>query len=558
MTKFGIQLALSRPVPASKRSPDAAVRSTFAPRLPQRGTPRSDTLTDILPPFGTNPPSGPVSSTEADLSQRLIQNDPRESWYLTLPSKLAPKQVLQILRSALGGDLWQQHMLGQLMLDSWPRFRKCAYELRMAVAQTKFTVKPFALPGKEPSDKAKAKADLVARAMAGFNPDPFTDERGFHDMVYHLTEPALTGIALEELVWKDAEEYEPGKWQRTPRAAVFIHPRHFTFTNQGRVVIFSDGYGRKDLFNSGPVGYHPDPDKFICGQFVNSGSSLAAGFMRPLAWYWAAKMFNEEWMLQFAQRYGNPFLELEYEKGLQPEEMTALENFAKDAGAQNYLLHPTGSNAKIHPAQSLGTDNPQVHIDRVADEACAELLLGQAATTSPTPGKLGNDETHGRVKREYVEMLAGWTAANPLKQFARALVRVNYGDELEVPEVLADFTESPDPTKVAQTWSSRLMSGLPFVAEEYYKENNCRQPQAGDLVVCGGVMGRMSDPVEVVEVGPQPELEEDFNGAVRAASPVELRELRTLVLAAKAAPHPNGELTVLRAKVRELNARRRR
>lgn len=530
------------------------VKAAAAP-LPPRGQ-RADALSDLLPPFGNNPPSGPVSVTESDLSRRLVASDPRESWYLTLPTKLAPKQVVQILRSALGGDLWQQFMLSQLMLDTWPRFAKCAHELRMAVAMVKFVVKPVSLPGKEPTPAALAKADLVSRAMQSFAPDPFSDEGGWQDLVYHLSDPIINGIAMEELHWKEAEEWSPGKWQRVLRACSFVHPRHFTFTNQGRMVVFTSDYGRQTMFSpfGGPAAYYPDADKFLCGKFVRSGSALAAGFMRPLAWYWAAKMFNKEWMLQFAQRYGNPFLEIEYEKGMQSDELDKLEDFAKEAGSSNYLMHPTGSTSKIHPAQSLGADNPQVHIDRVADEACAELLLGQAATTTPVPGKLGNDDQHGKVKREYVEMLAAWVAATPLKQLARALVRVNYGEETEVPEMVADFTESPDPQKVASTWSSRLATGLPFVAEEYYAENSCRQPKPGDLVVCQGVIGHMGEHGDTVEVGPR---EEDEEEAVRAATPTELRQLRSLLVAAKNAPHPNGEAKAVQAMLRELVNRRR-
>lgn len=555
MTRLGLQLAKNRPVPA--RLQTRTVRA-ISPPLP---APRliGGEMTDILPPFGTNPPRGPVNRYELDLGERAIHADPREAWYLTLPSKLSPKQVLQILRSALGGDLWQSFMLTQLMLDSWPMFAKCSHELRMAVSQVKFVVQADGEEGTDPTPEATEKAALVARAINGFAPNPFTDEVEFSGMVYHLTDPILNGMAIEELLWKEAEEYQPGAWQRLPRAAAFVHPRNYTFTNDGQVVLFDQNFSRRltefNLLGIGREALRADPDKFICGQFLRSGAALGAGFMRPLAWYWSAMVFNKEWMLRHAQRYGNPFLDITYKPGLSQKEMDDLETFAQKAGNQNFILHPEGSVINVHPAQSLGPDNAQREIKREADEACQLLLLGQTATSTPTPGKLGNDEQHGKVKREYVEMLAGWTAKNPLKQFARAVVRVNYGNETYVPNIIPDFTEAADPLKVAQTWGSRLMTGLPFSAEEYYEENSCKMPEPGDLVVVNGVMGRMGETNEVVEVGPV-EMEEE-GAVVQSATKEELAELRGLLVKAQEAKYPNGELRAVHEKIRLINQRRK-
>lgn len=538
----------------------------------------------MIPPFGTNPPSGPVSPYESDLSARAVSNDPRESWYLTFPSKLAPKQVLQILRSALGGDLWQSFMLCQLMLDTWPMFAKCAHELRTAVSQTKFEVKPFTVPGAEPTKSAKEKADLVAMAMQSFAPDPFTDEKEFTGLVYHLTDPILNGTAIEEIIWREPQEAGNGRWVRLPRAASFVHPRHFTWGNDGRILLFDEEKTRYDWapYGLGRRAFVPDPDKFICGQFLRSGGALGAGFMRPLAWYWSAMVFNKEWMLTFAQKYGQPFLDIAYKPGMNEAEMAKLEDFASKAGNQGYLLHPEGSEVNIHPAGSLGPDNAQRHIKDEANEQCQLLLLGQTATTTPTPGKLGNDTQHGKVRREYVEMAAGWTAANPLKQFARQIVRVNYGEETEVPEFVSDFTEAASPADVAQTWNNRLSSGLPFDAEEYYKENSTKMPEPGDLIVVKGFIGRMGENDLTVEVGPQPlpapepgepgqgqgnlpnraagEPSEpsDIKAIIKAATREELKELRRLIVVAKEAPHQNGELAAVHAKVADIAARRLR
>jgi len=113
----------------------------------------------FMPPMGSTMAKSPVGYEDVQPIERTIRNDPRESFYWTLPNKLTPQQCLQMLRAALAGDLFQQFNLCQLMLDTWPRFAKCAHELRMAVAMVKFVVKPVSLPGKEPTPAALAKAE---------------------------------------------------------------------------------------------------------------------------------------------------------------------------------------------------------------------------------------------------------------------------------------------------------------------------------------------------------------------------------------------------------------
>ena len=81
------------------RSP--LVKAAAFPISPPKGADPAtrNQAVNILPPFGTNPPRGPLADAQADLSARTIIGDPRELWYLSLPSKLTPRQVLIRSRS---------------------------------------------------------------------------------------------------------------------------------------------------------------------------------------------------------------------------------------------------------------------------------------------------------------------------------------------------------------------------------------------------------------------------------------------------------------------------
>lgn len=490
-------------------------------------------------------------------------------------------QCLNILRAALGGDIWQQWQLLSLMLDTWPTFRMAAHQLRESVAYTKFNVMPWCEEGEEPTPEARERAGLVSRAMKSMNPNPFTDEKGFSGMVYDMTDAMLNGLCLVELLWerRRVATKNGGTQEMMPRAAAWVHPRHFTFTNTGEIAVFDDDYGRlydDPRVNRTPVSQgSPDPDKFMASQFISrSGSSLGAGFMRPLVWYWAARQFNNEWMLNTAKQYGAPFIDISYRPGQsEQDERNKLAQFLKNAGAERRLIHPEGTVATIHPAQSLGGDNPQRYLTEEADKMCLFLLLGQESSTKSIPGQLGGQDVKMDVKEERVGALASWVARNPLRQFARAILRQNYGNDDLCPEIVPDRTRPLGSAEVSTLVSSINASGMPVRADELYKKIGFTQPEPGDVIVQRGeviemlteeekyeqAMEQQQEQMEMQQAA-QPPVEAtdhvrpfDVAAVLHRCTPEQLREVENLVTAAERATHLNGENDLLQTHLRKLH-----
>ncbi len=421
-----------------------------------------------------------------DLEDRAIRGDPRELWYLALPNKLTPQQCLQILRAALGGDLWQQWQLLSLMSDTWPVFRMAAHQLREAVAYARFNVVPYAEEGSEPSDEAKEKAGLVNRAFKAFKPNAASDEKGFSGFAYDMLDAMLNGVTMCEISWTRDEH----GWM--PRASSWVHPRHFTFSNDGLIALTDDRtasqFGMLSFAERRALPGGVNPNKFIVGQFMSrSGSALGAGFMRPLVWYWAARQWNQEWMLNTAKQFGSPFIDITYVPGKSDaEERAKLMAFTKNAGPERRLIHPEGTKATIHPPMALGSDNPQRYLSEEADKMALFLLLGQETTTKSIPGQLGGGDLKMDVKQERVYALSCWLARNPIRQLARAILRLNYGNEHECPEIVPDFTRPLTSVEVGQIAGSVCASGLIVRADEFYKKIGFTQPEVGDLVMNRG------------------------------------------------------------------------
>ena len=580
-------LKVFRPAQAIQASESFATRSLVNQVFEATGaTVKAGSVHLPTLPVYTNenvPMTQPVMGWSDALEDRAIRSDPRENWYLTLPEKLTPQQAVNIIRAALGGDIWQLHMLDQLMESRWPTYRMAKHQLREAAAFTKYTTHPHCEEGEEPTPEATEKAALVARAMRSFSPNQFTDEKGFSGFVYDCANIGI-GMSVEEIIWQRKRTKKYGE-EMLPRAACFVHPRHFTFNNLGVLCVYDNDYAREyddpNTQRRNPIlwGTEPDPDKFICAQVqTKSGSALGAGYMLPIIWLFVARQWCNEWALNTAKQFGSAFIDITYKPGSSDvDERAKLAAFLKNAGAERRLIHPEGTVATIHPAQSLGSDNPQRYILEESDKQCLFLLLGQTGTTQATPGKLGDSSTHQDVKEERVLGLTQWLAHNPIKQFARAVLRQNYGNDDDCPEIVPDRTRPLSSGEVGALVTQINGSGIPVRADEFYKKIGFSQPEPGDVIIQRGEVSEMlteeekyeqhmeqaqdqmemqaqaqGQPQEQVEASDKAIVRFDTATVLHRCTPEQLREVESLVTAAERATHLNGEHDALQRHLKKL------
>lgn len=510
--------------------------------------------------------------------RREVASDPLGDWYLALPSKLEPKQVESILRQALAGNIWQQTQLTNRMLESWPMFKKCAMEVRDAVANAKYVVHPFALPGKRPTARAQEKADLVTRAISGFDTDRFADEDGFRGMVYDLTDSVLNGVALCELMWNRESPDGQGGAEIRPRASAYVSPRHYCPQPDGSIGIGDSGEEGSWLSFPTQPKRQPkplNPHKFLAAKFKSkSGSFLGAGLMRTLAYYWTTVVYGRDFMFSFAQKHGNPFLSIPYESGIPETEVARFEQVARRAAAQGWCVHPNTGKIEVTPAQAMSGDNAQLVLMRMADEACQMLMLGQTLTSSAPAngGTRAQGVVHEGVRQDRLEALTDWMGELLTEQFAESVVWANYRETSERPTIVADMEQPLTPEQRVAFLAGVSNSRVPLPVEPVYKKLNFPVPQPGEEVVQNGeikVLGeamtddekferQLGQQVEQAQVAVQFQSEQvqavevRHRRAVARATDSELDELEELAGRAERAPHVNGEAAAVKAKLAEI------
>jgi phage gp29-like protein len=527
-----------------------------------------------------------------DLSDRAVNADPMGDWYLALPTKLPPKEIENILRMALAGNPWQAYQLVQRMRDSWPMFNKCCYELRSAVAHSQFVVHPYTEPGENPTDSAKAKADLVRRSLASFKPNRFAEEEGFQGLVFDLTDAVLNGVSIVELLWNENAVDPEGKREKNIRASAFVHPRHYLFRADGQVSVVQSNTAELLAFPRPILGTvattQPqlnNPSKFMVAKFKSkSGTALGAGWMRPLAYQWAMIAYGHDFMMNFAQKYGNPFMDIPYQSGIPEPEVAKFERLAKRAANQGYCVHPNTGEIKITAAQAMGGENPIVQMKKMADENCQMLILGQNLTsTSPKQGgSRAQGDVHADIRNERIEGILRWVAGILTEQLVESLMLENYGEGFdERPAVEPDLTRPLDALEQAQFLQALSTCTVPLPLADTYKKMGISAPATGDQVLVSGKIGMLGDTETDIDANPAPPAPPTATGpdgkplpnspaalekeaaqgrlskarlrVVLANLPKEeLIEISNLVTAAEKAPHHNGEATALKTRLEEL------
>ena len=518
----------------AERNTVAAIALAAGRQVIQTPSPTPGVSNFRLAPKPPTPAPYPAPQLPVALgTDRVIPNDPRDSWALALPNRLSPAQVITILRAALAGDSYRAFQLQRLMLESWPMFRKCQHELRDPVCTTRYVVKEYGFTGKgrKVSPLAHEKADLIRRAMANFAPAPFTDERGWHSMVYDLCDAVNGGSSAEEMLWHPLCDWGGGK-EILPRAAAWAHPRHFNFSQFGILTRNNPGWSQMFMFDAPPPAYSPaqalDPTKFLFAQFKSgSGSTLAEGFMRPLAIRWAYIMFAQELQFLSAQNHGAPWVDCTYPKSFVAKDLDDLEANLRKGMANRYFMHLEGSVIESVDGKAMGSQDPQQQLMDKADQVCMELYLGTEASTKSQAGKLGGsnaNDPQAKKTRERVQGVTNWLCNDVLPHFVAAVLYRNYCRPnaqglydpqdvaqalVERPTIEPDFTEPLTAQEKGTVMQALATCKTWIPLDDYYAMIGTATPAEGDPVINPstgeiGELGAMDEEVNVAQAVPEP------------------------------------------------------
>jgi phage gp29-like protein len=416
------------------------------------------------------PPKSPPSGLSG-----ILMPLARMRWMAPMAAQYTPAYIEHILRAAMSGESPRQEQeLYSLMEATWPRLMKNTLEVRDAVLSLDWNL--IDAPEGEHIPGAK---ELIQRARDGMKGDPCCDGHGWRNTLATLLDARPRGISISEIQW----EYRGGKkfppaW--LPRQTRDIHPMHYGWQDTG-LMLYPDAQPENAI--------EFPPHKFLIAiSKAGKGHPSGTALLRCLAWWWCSANFSREWLLNFAQIFGQPFRWATYDatqEGVRDELATMMEAM----GSAAYGIGPDGTQIQWHESSKSGADNPQSHVMALADEACDLLILGQTLTT--TAGDKGSQAlgtVHENVRADIIDSTAEWLAEILNEQLIPAIIHVNIGD-LDEDSALPYFQPArknkKDLKATAETIKILREAGIPLVQEEVYESLDMQMPGEGDKVFDG-------------------------------------------------------------------------
>lgn len=419
----------------------------------------------------------PVKQRPAGLDSILLPAA-RERWMMPLAATMTPARIEQILRAALTSESpANEQGLYDLMEATWPRLLKNRMEVTDAVMALDWQL--MDAPAAENTPGAK---ELIGRVKNGMCGNPIEDGQGWRATGESLLSAWFRGVSISEIDW----EYRGGRrfpaaW--LPAQTRDVSPRHFGWKTDGRLMLYPDG--QPEHAQDFP------PHKFLIGiRKAGKGHPSGTALLRALAWWWAAANFASEWLLNFAQIFGQPFRWGTYDAG-QEGVKAELATMMEEMGSAAWGIGPDGTKIEWHESTKSGADNPQAHMLDRADTACDLLVLGQTLTGSVSKegGSRALGDVHSAVRSDIIDSAALWLAEIYNEQLIPAVAAINYGEVSEdsaLPWFQPARKSKKDSKVIAETFEIILRSGIPLLKEEVYDALDMSQPKAGEDAFAGG------------------------------------------------------------------------
>jgi hypothetical protein len=405
-------------------------------------------------------------------------------YYAFLP-KLSFLQIKGLAYSWMQGNFAAGYDLVSIVLDTWPTALKDQHECRSTMSRTKLTAYPFKIGDAEATTSAIEKCDFINGIMETFKPTPGTDERGWRGTLYGLG-GAIVMPNIREVL------YEFSGKDIHPYATVWANPRTYGFINEtldnGREITrLAARVGKSALPQ---LGYATPPtdsmeylrrETSLVGIYdTRDGASTMSGLMRPLLWWWGGMMYGRDWLMRYAEMFGQPLRVAYYDPNIPPNDLAELKAMLGNMGASAWAaVRDDVRKMEFYEGKGTGPENPQRFMIEHGDKYCDLLFHGETMTSRAeqgTGGQMrGSARENQKTRTEREEDYAAWIAETVREQLVRQCLIANFGNDDECPRIAPDYTTTPDALQQAQVLDIMLdhfdisaddaseITGLPLV-----------------------------------------------------------------------------------------------
>lgn len=424
--------------------------------------------------------AAPPLKNDSTALQTILLPHARTRWMLPYAAMMTPARIEQILRSALTGDSpAREQELYSLMESTWPRLMKNMLEVKESVLSLDWNLMD---PPEE--EQIPGAREIISRVKNGMKGDPCGDGHGWRATLSALLDAWFRGVSISEIDWEyRGGAKNPAAW--LPKQTRDVSAWHYGWLVEGgRLMLYPETDSSKAI--------EFPPDKFLIAiRKAGKGHPSGTALLRCLAWWWCSSNFSAEWLLNFAQIFGQPFRWATYD-GSQDGVKEDLSAMMENMGSAAWGIGPDGTKVEWHESSKSGADNPQSHVMGLADTACDLLVLGQTLTgTVGASGSLALGEVHQSVRADIIDSAAAWLAEVLNEQLISSVISLNFGEITEdssLPWFQPARKSQKDSKVLAETFKIILDAGIPLSKAEVYDALDLSNPMpTGEEDFFGGV-----------------------------------------------------------------------
>jgi phage gp29-like protein len=451
------------------------------------------------------------------------------NWLMPYLSAITPTYIEGVLRGGLGGNHVAMFQLFDLMWDTDPEISSCISEYVTGVLNKKLVITPYAPEGEEPSSKAIEKAKLMSGVFRAMRPSLASDENGFREMCRDILAAPWLGTSLQELDWYDT--YGDGSpfivnlpevgetW--CPRAAYWVNPVCYGWDLNGRMGLrvkpedvqrVTSTYKNRKVNDtttnfaditqfintsvpSRPTALVELPErKFLIGILkAKTGSVFSASWLRSLAWWWVAKNFCGDWLLNYAQIFGIPMRKATYPASAQEALKQEIRQMLQASASATWAMVPEGWSLEFDKAAGGGEGSPQGFLYAFADQQIRKVILHQTMmggmhSRGSGVGKGGMETEMEGPKDDNIAAGADFVASVINYQFIPYVLTQNYGDggDLEAPEI--SFVDNKVGGLI-DAQRDQILTQVMDIGEDYMRRKYDIPAPGDDEAIAGQDMG---------------------------------------------------------------------
>ena len=375
----------------------------------------------------------------------------RSVWGDVAAAGLTPVRLAGLLQNAADGDIRQYLTLAEEMEERDLHYRCEIGKRKLAVSGLPVTVESAS------DDKRDVELTDAVREL--------TRRPGFRGLLKDLLDGLGKGFSVCEIIWQRGQKWLPERY-------VWRDPKFFVFdraTGQKlRLLDEADSYEGIELA----------PYKFIVHlPHLKTGLPIRGGIARVAAWAWMCKNFTVKDWMAFAEVYGMPLRLGKYQPGADSRDIAILKSAVANLGSDAAAVIPESMLIEfVETAKSGGGQELYLKLADWLDTQVSRGILGQAATTQGTPGKLGNDQAQAEVRDDIRDDDALQLAETINRDLVRPYIDLNFGPQEQYPQVVIRAVEQEDLTLLADALAKLVPLGLKVEQSEIRDKFGLSEP----------------------------------------------------------------------------------